>query len=365
MLYDEPLMPEPKKVTSSLGPKTYPGMPEFSEWHPWGSPPDHTVLNENYIPVHGANQQQFNYPEALHRMMDHVWKAGTVNRNAPRGPVMMGASPQRLVGYATNVANDFARVQQRAQLEETRRRAFGPKAGEWHQMRDLQLVAAYTFRGDTRTAEQIRGADGFQPPSKRTDDYYQNVIAEKFARYYLKMMDEQRTADAVRTTQEKIQQYLRSGADKHQIEMLAEYHAWRGMFRREEMHIGEMSESPFLKGYVSTTRDMKIAIQGSTGALATDMLDIVAPSGWIYAVRVEPGFLLRPKVAGVKKEEAEIAHLGPVPWKQVYGFRCFTTDPALKDRIYVRYGFDATDNAAFRQVLGSLSIGLKGEILEY
>jgi len=228
-------------------------------------------------------------------------------------------------------------------------------------MKELQLVAAYTFRGDTRAAQDIRGAGGFYPPSMRTDDYYQNVVAEAFARYLLKMDERKATIDAVRECTESIQNYLRNGADPREVRMLAEYHSWRGMFRREEMHIGVMSESPFLKGYVSTTRDMKIALQGSTGALATDMLNLVTgSSGWIYAVRVEPGFLLKPGVAGVMKDEAEVAHLGHVPWEHVYGFRCFTDDPALKNRIFIRYAFDTSDNVAFRLVLGSLSAGLRG-----
>jgi len=95
------------------------------------------------------------------------------------------------------------------------------------------------------------------------------------------------------------------------------------------------------------------------------MLDLVTGAkGWIFAVRVEPGFLLKPGVAGVMKDEAEVAHLGPILWNNVYGFRCFTEDPALKNRIYIRYGFDTSDSVAFKLVLGSLSKGLKGEIEE-
>jgi hypothetical protein len=47
----------PTKVTDGIlsHPKTYPGMPGFSEWHPWlgpeGRPPDHTRINERYIPI--------------------------------------------------------------------------------------------------------------------------------------------------------------------------------------------------------------------------------------------------------------------------------------------------------------------------
>lgn len=77
---------------------------------PGGAPPDHTVLNENYIPVLGAEQKQFAYPEALQRLMDHTWKAGTVNLNVPRGHLLMGASSGRLAGYNANIGNDPARA---------------------------------------------------------------------------------------------------------------------------------------------------------------------------------------------------------------------------------------------------------------
>jgi len=356
-------MSEPTKVLDGIlsRAKVYPGMPEFSEWRPWGTPPDHTTINENYIPVRGGDQRQFDYPAALRRMMDHTWKAGDVDRNAERRGrgLTLGASPDRVAGMTDEaVRSDNAR----AKHDVDSRRAFGPKASAWHQMKELKQVAAYTFRGDTRAAQQIRGAGGFYPPSMRTDDYYKNVVAETFARYLLKMEGRKATLEAVRECKESIQDYLSKGADPYEVKMLAEYHCWRAMLRREEMHIGRMSESPFLKGYVSTTRDIKVALQGSTGALATDMLDLVTANGWIYAVRVEPGFLLKPGVAGVMKDEAEVAHLGPISWDNVYGFRCFTEDPALKNRIYIRYGFDTSDNVAFKLVLGSLSKGLKGEI---
>jgi hypothetical protein len=196
----------------------------------------------------------------------------------------------------------------------------------------------------------------------RTDDYYQDFVAETFARYFLKLESRKATPEAMRECKASIQDYLRNGADPHEVKMLAEYHSWRGMYHREEMHIGMMSQSPFLKGYVSTTRDMTVALQGSTGALATDMLNLVTGAkGWIYALRVEPGFLLKRDVAGVMKDEAEIAHLGPIRWENVYGFRCFTEDQALKNRIYIRYGFDTSDNVAFKLVLASLSVGLRGE----
>jgi hypothetical protein len=357
-------MSEPTKVTDGVfsRPKTYPGMPEFSEWHPWGTPPDHTTINENYIPVRGGDQRQFDYPAALQRLIDHTWKVGNVDPTAPRDGrgLVLGASPGRMAGMSGNaIQSDFARVKHDADS----RRAFGrPKASAWYQMKELKQVAAYTFRGDTRSATQIRSAGGFYPPSLRTDDYYMNVVADAFARYLLKLQNQKATPEAVRECKESIQDYLRSGADRYEVKMLAEYHSWRAIFRREEMHIGVMTDSPFLKAYVSTTRDMTVALEGSAGVLATDMPDLVTGAkGWIYAVRVEPGFLLKPGVAGVKKDEAEVAHLGPISWKDVYGFRCFTDDPALRNRIFIRYNFDAIDNVAFKLVLGSLSTGLRGE----
>ena len=364
-------MSEPKKVFTDgmlSHPKSYPGMPEFTEWHPWGRLPDHTIINESYIPVKGGDQRQFNYPLALQRMMDHIWKSGQVDPTAEHGGsgLILGASPGRMAAITTHaIESDTARVQH----DVNSRRAFGrPKAGAWYQMKELKLVAAYTFRGDTRAAQEIRGAGGFYPPSMRTDDYYQNIVAETFARYLLKLQGRQATIRNVQECKEAIQAYLRTN-DENSIEdkeMLAEFHFWRAMFRREEMHIGQMTESPFLKGYVSTTRDMKnVAMVGMTGQLATDQPNVITHGqGWIYAVRVEPGFLLKAGVGGVRKEEAEVAHLGPISWDKVYGFRCFTEDPALKSRIFIRYGFDTSDNVAFRLVLGTLSIGLKGEILD-
>jgi len=355
-------MPEPQKVTDGIlsHAKTYPGLREFSEWHPWGWPPNHTTINDNYIPVRGGDQRQFDYPAAMKRMMDHTWKAANVPTGFRGGSGLLSAS-HRFDTFEASTER-IEKDELRAQEDLDRRRAFGrDKASAWYQMKEIKQVAAYTFRGDTRRAEEIHNAGGFYPPSMRTDDYYQSFVEKTFAQYLIKMQNRKATPQAVAECAQAIKEEL--GGQGSDLKMLAEYHSWRGMFRREEMHIGQMTVSPFLKGYVSTTRDMTVAVEGARGVLATDMLDLVTgANGWIYAVRVEPGFLLKQGVGGATKDEAEVAHLGPILWKDVYGFRCFTEHPALKDRIYIRYGFDTSDNVAFRLVLGSLSRGLKGEI---
>ena len=330
---------------------------DSSEWHPWlgpeGDRPGITpeLVNEMYIPIKGVNPQPFDYPAALQGLTKFLkehkpWQEGQVDHTVQHGGsgLLLGASPARLAGGLNVPESD---------LWQRRRDAFGPNAS-WSGMKEIKLVASYTFRGETRTPEQIHAAGGFYPPSMRTDFYYQNIVMDKFAEYLRKVEGKEWSTKQIK---ELLQEYWRQGDNRFNNTMLAEFHMWKAMFQREEAHIGKMTESPFLKGYVSTTRDMGVAVFGSTGGLATDQLDVAgSENGWVYAVRVEPGFLLRPGAGGVKKDEAEVAHLGPIPWDHVYGFRCFAKSSQFNGRVFIRYDFDKSDTTAFKLILRQLSM---------
>lgn len=136
--------------------------------------------------------------------------------------------------------------------------------------------------------------------------------------------------------------------------LFAQYHLWRTLLENEEMHLQHMTNASFLKAYISTTRDIRKAREGAGGALGGGGIK-QSKFGWIYALRIDSGFLLKTGVGGVTKKEAEIAHLGPIPWDNVYGF--FGLEP--KDNtVYLRTGFDTQDQKAFRLVLASLSASL-------
>lgn len=118
-----------------------------------------------------------------------------------------------------------------------------------------------------------------------------------------------------------------------------------------------MSVNSFLKAHISTSRDISKAVAGAQGWLAGGGNVRSTTGSWIYICRIKSGFMLEKGVGGVGQQEAEVAHLGPLAWKNVYGF--LNINANSNRTIYLRSEFEGKDNVAFRRVLGVLSSLLK------
>src|SRR4029079_2546475 len=108
---------------------------------------------------------------------------------------------------------------------------------------------------------------------------------------------------------QQVQTYMRGQGDGSKL--FTEYHFWRTVLDNEQMHLKNMTNNSFLKAYISTTRDIEVARNGASGSLGGAGVQ-QSPFGWIYVLRVKSGFLLKQRVGGISKKEAEIAHLGPI-----------------------------------------------------
>lgn len=230
----------------------------------------------------------------------------------------------------------------------------GGHATDWDKIPGLERVNAYSFRGEKRSPRLIQAAGGFKPPSTRTDEAYIKVIAGKFVQYmksrYSQTVNE---SDAI--------QYIKGKGPAGRI--FTEYQMWRAIMKGEELHIGRMVESEFMKGYISTSRDVLMAFDYSKQTSA-DQVD--AAHYAVYAVHSEGGFLLphiSQHVHGTKAFEAEIAHPGAIPWTKVVAFRQYIRrDPGFKDMrtfqnsnyIFMRKEYMKSDPEGMQQVMWSL-----------
>lgn len=318
--------------------KFYKDLREFTAWSPWGEPTGHTAKNDRYIAMRGRFVKQFNYPAELQKLIDYGWRSSAT----PKGPkrdngIFLG---NRRMVAATGAPPIPSPNPLSAGLGKQ-------LVGNWDHISKFEQVAAYSFRGDTRPPEAIRAAGGFRPPSERTDTFYQDTIADQFCGYMERK--EGMTLDPQSRTSliNDVKRYMANqGADS---KMFAEYHFWRTVLDQQKMHIASMTRNSFLKAYISTTRDAQKAADASAGILGGVGVQQVS-SGWIYCLRVKSGFLLKQGVGGIGQAEGEIAHLGPLDWKNVYGFM------NRQDReIYIRNLFDQDDAEAFNLVLRSFT----------
>lgn len=154
-------------------------------------------------------------------------------------------------------------------------------------------------------------------------------------------------------------QYIKGQGPKGNI--FVEYEIWRAILDAEKFHIGRMVDDEFLRGYISTSRDVKVArtflSNASHGGGKSN-------DGAVYALHSEGGFLLPPRaqhVHGTKGTEAEIAHPGPLPWTKVMAFRCFNptdfNDPRTfirSQHLFVRKGFRQADPKGFAEIVAAL-----------
>jgi hypothetical protein len=282
---------------------------------------------------------RFDFEEFFERMAKYQWRAARPSAAALR------RVPMGLHRPATGL---------------DRSRPLNPvkPATDWKKIPELRRVSAYVFRGDKRRPTDIRAANGFHPPSSRTDDRYLKLIAERFVQY-MKMRYSQDV------NPDEVVGYIKGQGPAGRV--FVEYECWRATLESEKFHIGRMVDDEFLRGYISTTRNMSTAACFARNPSADGYR---APVWAVYALHSEGGFLLPPRaqhVHGSKLNEAEVAHPGPIPWLKVMAFR---TGMALDfdDKrtfyksgvIFVRKGFRAADPRGCDQVIASL--GKLGQI---
>jgi hypothetical protein len=283
------------------------------------------------------------------RMAQRQWQAATPFVNRLAGPAHVSKGFLAIGARRDLGANPMT-------VDNSKPRFPGGHATDWNLIPELKQVNAYVFRGDKRDPSQVKAHGGFQPPSTRTDDSMVKVIAARFVQYMKQRFNKDvNEADVI--------QYIKSQGTSGKT--FVEYEIWRAILKGEEMHIGRMVQDEFLKGFISTSRDVKVAL----GFMAGDSADLKrGPNSGVYALHSGLGFLLPPaaeNVHGTKATEAEIAHPGPLPWSNVMAFRTFVTVNFNDDRtfrrtnvLFFRKTFRQADPKGFEEVfwaLGSLN----------
>jgi hypothetical protein len=318
---------------------------DFIAYRPWGDNPNHTNINNNFIAIANMFVKQFDYPQELQKLIDYGWKKAKPTASQPQ-QLFPGSNFARgpIIGNGrSNLSNPESPFKGFTEQQ---------LVSDWDHMRLFEQVAAYAFRGDTRTAEQLEASDGFFPPYSRTDDAYKKLTAEKFAAYIERKEGKMNPVDKAKL-ERNVLDYL-NNLPTLTAKTLTQYELWRAVMDSSRMHLQAMTDDSFMKSYISTTRDIAIAAQGANGSCGgTAIKQAMGDQGWIYVLRVESGFMVKTGVGGISKKEAEIAHLGPIKWKDVYGFRHMSYNE--DSNIYIRRGFYNQDDVAFKQVLGALS----------
>lgn len=298
--------------------------------------------NMNYIPSNLATLP-FQFDSFFQKMTKHQWKEPFVKRDAVPTHVSRGILP---IGARRDLGD-------KPMTQDRSKPIYGKHAKDWDLIPSLQRVNAYSFRGDKRPPREIKAAGGFHPPSTRTDATYVTEIARKFVIYM-----KERFGKVVK--EDDVVNYI-NGQGKAGFAFV-EYEIWRSILKGEELHVGKMVADEFLKGYISTSRDVDHAytfLTAATGAVFS------ATEPALYAVHTEGGFLLPPQSAHVHGTtgEAEIAHPGSLPWINVMAFRCYIkadmNDPRTFSKksevLFVRKGFLAKDPVGAQRVIWALA----------
>lgn len=268
-----------------------------------------------------------------------------------------GAAPQFFAKGMLPIGARRDMVPNPMMVDNSRPRMPGGIATDWNTIPELQRVNAYAFRGDKRHPRQVKSADGFHPPCTRRDAAYIPVIARRFVTYmkdrYNKVLDQQ-----------EVEQYIRGKGPAGKV--FVEYELWREILKGEELHIGRMVTTEFLKGYISTSRSVTtasgFAMQSSADGKGEGIRGV-------YALHSEGGFLLPPRGTHVhaSNNEAEIAHPGQLSWSKVKAFRIYqiahmgdartykTPEFQAKRRIFVRKGFKEQDPIGAREIILALA----------
>jgi hypothetical protein len=277
---------------------------------------------------------RFEYEQFFEQMARRLWSAARPSAGAAR---LMSAGNHR-----QGTAPDMSRP-----------RMPGGVATDWKKIPELARVNAYAFRGDKRRPTEIRASGGFHPPSSRTDDRYVTVTAERFVKY----MKDRFGKDV---DQDEVVRYIKGQGAAGKA--FVEYEIWRSILDSEKMHVGRMVADEFMKGFISTTRNVDVAYSFAVDASEDGYK---SPTFTVYAVHSNAGFLLPPltqHVHGSKQNEAEIAHPGSIPWLQVMAFRSGMNYDFVDDRliyhgkvVFVRRGFRQADPRGFSEVVTALA----------
>jgi hypothetical protein len=291
---------------------------------------DHTNLE--YIPSCVRTMLSYEYGDFFARMARHQWRGVQANASGPRAGMFLGA--RRPIPPAGGGSSEYIKF-----VDDVGR----GMATDWDKIPGLKRVNAYAFRGDRRSVRAVKAANGFHPPSSRTDAYYVQLIAQRFAGYLKERYNKDVSPDEVVA-------YI--GKDKQNGLKWVEYEMWRSILEREKFHIGRMVANEFLRGYISTSRD----VMQSRGFLA---MGSSPPRSALYVVHTEGGFLLPPRaqhVHGFGGNEAEIAHPGPIPWRKVLAFRTYMGFGlgAPSKILFVRKGAVRADRWGMEKALAAL-----------
>ena len=270
------------------------------------------------------------------KMVEATWTAAEPSAGAQRGPVTIGAR-----GGAAPATTYNARVRPvKADLYPNRPDPTAI-ASDWNLFKTLERTDAVTFRGDTRGPSDVFAKGGFTPPNSRTDDHYiENNLYTAFADYlkrrYNRNLDKVDYINAVR-------QVLTDTTSK---KLLTDFMMWKKMLDREAVNLGRMTQQECHKGYISTSRSIKVAV-GFGGKNGN--------STWVYVTLVGLGFVVPDEKSHAwGTEEQEVAQWGAIPNEKIVGARRLDFYE-LTGPIYFRPEFRRKETKAFEKAFRSLN----------
>jgi hypothetical protein len=313
--------------------------------------------------VTGDPIDELNIPAKLASLIEKCWKTASVTNRQARSGLQIGAARNQPTGWRPQDIFAAKKLQERnapyaKAVAPTDKKAEGlfadqqitPAgiANDWHLMKPLKRLSAFTFRGDGRGPADISAANGFFPPVTRTDEaYVESVIYPQFERYMKRRFQTDITKADFRTAFDAYKSGDRAGAP-----VVRAYFIWRALVEHEALNIPRMVVNEALKGYISTSRSVSVAYEFS-----------MRKNGWVYLTRVKGGYLI-PTAAeadwvGSYEREFELAHPGQLPWTEIFGFRktrrpgdpSKAGDPKFVGPLYLRNGFRETYPAAYEKVI--------------
>lgn len=224
-------------------------------------------------------------------------------------------------------------------------------ATDWTEHLRIPIVAGYTFRGVKVDPEHVANDGGFKSYSMRNDDaYIQGAVYNQFQSYLKRRFNMDMPIGAGEfLAMVKSDLASRTGVAK---ELFYLYSAWRAIAKTEELHIGRMVAEPAIKGYISTSKSIRIAKAFSI------FRDSVKP-GWVYCVRVS-GFEIPPQFTHVWTsffDEAEIAVPLVIPWQDVIAARRVLADGRFDPAcgIVIRDDFLQSGSSAINRIIHAFS----------
>ncbi|MFN7934260.1 MAG: hypothetical protein U0R19_13100 [Bryobacteraceae bacterium] len=324
-----------------------------------------TVSNEAILT--GDNLPFVDLPSKLAEMVEKCWKSASVSNPQARSGLQMGNNRQppaanswkpedifaarkfqeRNAPYVKAVAPLMRPVQQNQGLFSDMPLAPPPKLGlvnDWHLMKPLQRISAFTFRGDGRGPRDISIANGFSPPLTRTDDsYVDTVIFPQFESYMQRRFQIRITKAEFRTAFN-----AHTAGKRGDAPVIRAYFIWRALVEHEALHIPRMVLYEALKGYISTSRAVSVAWEFSS-----------RKNGWVYLTRVRGGYVIpaasEASWVGDYEREHEVAYPGHLPWDEIFAFRK-TGSPKFAGPLYLRNGFRESYPTVYEKVIRAFSI---------